>query len=83
MGGGKSMPSIVIDAARSGGRGQAVRLWVERPLAQRSEARATPTLHATAVTALVVAPPLTENDREFEFGNNPLTLSRDDGDANF
>ena len=29
-----------------------------------------PTLHATAVTALVVAPPLTEN--ESEFGNNPL-----------
>ena len=39
-----------------------------------------PTLHATAVTALVVAPPLTEN--ESEFGNNPLTLSRDDSDAN-
>jgi hypothetical protein len=39
-----------------------------------------PTLHAMAVAALAVAPPLIENDSEF--GNNLLTLSRDDSDAN-
>jgi len=30
----------------------------------------------------LVGPPLTENDREFELGNNPLTLSRNDSDRN-